>query len=154
MARTQHKLEPVRRLRESERDDLRLRLADAHRAADVLDQERLRIETELAELQQQRQAAAGARALDPNRVMEAQRYAMILQSQKSALAEKQQLVEQEIARRQAAVTQADQRVKVIEKLEERRADAHRRELERAEALQMDEAAQAGAARRAIREAAQ
>lgn len=141
------RLEPVRRLRQAERDELRGQLSDAYRAAEVLEQQRAGVNRELAELRTQHQSAASAMTIDVAPLLEAQRYEMVLRGQATALEEKIKLVEAEVDRRRDAVANAERAVKTLDKLEEKQAGAHSVLAERALAKQMDETAITEHARR-------
>lgn len=141
------RLEPIRRLRQSERDDLRGQLADAYRAAEVLGQQSASVARELDELRVYQRDETGSKGVNVNHLLEAQRYELVLKGQQSALAQKAKLVEAEIERRRDAVALAERRVKTFDKLEEKQQAAQRLEAERAIAKQMDETAIAAPQRR-------
>lgn len=134
------RLQPVRRLREARRDELRGQLADAVRAAEVVAEQRARIAAEMVEVRQQQGTATKRRVLNVNQVMDAQRYAMLLEAQDASLVQKAKLVEQEIERRRRAVVEAEREVKALDKLEEKQRGQHEFASERQQAKQLDEVA--------------
>lgn len=134
------RLQPVRRLREARRDELRGQLADAVRAAEVVSEQRARIAAEMVEVRQQQGTATKRRVLNVNQVMDAQRYAMLLEAQDASLVQKAKLVEQEIERRRRAVVEAEREVKALDKLEEKQRGQHESASERQQAKQLDEVA--------------
>ncbi|MCA9240536.1 MAG: flagellar export protein FliJ [Planctomycetales bacterium] len=137
------RLQPIRRLREARRDELRGQLADAHRAAEVLADQRRQIADELADIRRLQGDAAKRRLLNVNQMMESQRYALVLEGQEAALREKAKLVESEIERRRQAVVEAEREVKALDKLEEKQRLKHQHESQRLEAKLLDEVAVTG-----------
>jgi flagellar FliJ protein len=71
-------------------------------------------------------------------VLAAQRYQLVLEAQRRALAEQAARLDEEIERRREDVVAADQQVRVLDKLRERRQREHRYAAERAEAKRLDE----------------
>ncbi|MEN1679820.1 MAG: flagellar export protein FliJ [Planctomycetota bacterium] len=140
MATHQFKLEAVRRVRSTERDELRGRLAEAFQAADKLATQRAQVEEELAGIRSFLGQTASAPRLDVNRMLAAQRYELLLRAQVADLDHKAKLLEEEIDRRRAAVVAAEQRVKTLDLLDERQQAQHDAEQSRREATQTDEAA--------------
>lgn len=133
-------LDAVRRVREARRDELRGRLADAFRAAEVLQAERAQVAEELLGVQEARRHAAASPAMNVTHVLDAQRYELVLRSQEEALAEKSRMVAEEIERRRSAVTEAERDVKTLDLLEERRRREQMERERRAEAKETDEIA--------------
>jgi flagellar FliJ protein len=138
MARFRFRLQTLRRLREITRDELRVRLAEAYRAEQILADERAALETERAGLAELQRQLVDRGALDVNRVLAAQRYQLVLEAQSRTLAEQAARLEEEIERRREAVVDADRQVRVLDKLRERREREHRYAAERAEAKRLDE----------------
>ncbi|MEM6330039.1 MAG: flagellar FliJ family protein [Planctomycetota bacterium] len=123
-------LETVRRVRQSRRDELRGELAD----------EAARVEAELAATQQRLSADVRSPSFDVGRVLESQRYELLLKSQLSDLQKKGELVEQEVDRRRQAVVGAEQDVKALDLLEDRQRQRHTLQEARREQAEMDEIA--------------
>jgi flagellar FliJ protein len=138
MARFRFRLQTLRRLREINRDELRVRLAEAYQAEQILAQERAALEDERAGLAALQRRLVDGGALDVNRVLAAQRYQLVLEAQRRALAEQAARLDEEIERRREDVVAADQQVRVLDKLRERRQREHRYAAERAEAKRLDE----------------
>ena len=138
MAKFRFRLQTLRRLREIHRDELRVRLAEAYQAEQILAQERAALETERTGLADLQRRLVDRGALDVNRVLAAQRYQLVLEAQSRVLAEQATKLEQEIERRREAVVDADRQVRVLDKLRERRERDHRYAAERAEAKRLDE----------------
>ena len=75
-----------------------------------------------------------------NRLLEAQRYEVVLKAREVELARQKELLAVETERRRQAVVEADREVRVLEMLEERHHSQHRRDEQRKEMKQLDEAA--------------
>jgi len=133
-------LETVRRVRQIRRDELRGELADAFRAAEVLASEQTRIESELAALRNEMQHAASKSQFDVNRLLDMQRYELVLKGQLQGVQEKAVLVEKEIGRRRATVVAAEQSVRALDTLDSKGKEQHRQAEARAENKQMDDIA--------------
>ena len=138
MAKFRFRLQTLRRLREIHRDELRVRLAEAYQAEQIIAQERAALETERTGLADLQRRLVDRGALDVNRVLAAQRYQLVLEAQSRVLAEQATKLEQEIERRRQAVVDADRQVRVLDKLRERREREHRYAAERAESKRLDE----------------
>lgn len=134
------RLAALLRLRLAERDQRRLELAKALRAAEILRQQQQALADE------QGQWLATARALvapgpaDLDAVLQTYRYVAVLRARQQHLTEQLAQVEQEAQRRREALVEADRQVKVLERLAARQAAAARQESLRREARQLDEAA--------------
>lgn len=149
MSAYRFRLEPVRRLREAHRDELRGQLADAFRAAEVVNEQRQQVLDELRVIRAREESIARDTNLSVNAMVEHQRYELVLQGQAAALAEKLKMVEAEVERRRQLVADADREVRTLDKLEDRQRETHRVEQTRAEAKAMDATAlQIDALRRA------
>ena len=75
-----------------------------------------------------------------NRLLEAQRYEVVLKAREVELARQKELLAVETERRRQAAVEADREVRVLEKLKERHHSQHRRDEQRKEMKQLDEAA--------------
>lgn len=118
------RLATVLRLRSAVRDERRTELGRALRAAEVLREQQDKVAAELAENQDasrklmQRQAASSS-GVSVDALLNINRHALILKSQLAQLGKQQQQVAAEIAKRQAALVEADRDVRVLEKLQEK-----------------------------------
>lgn len=140
MARYKFRFETLQKLREARRDQERAALAEAFRAEQILAEHRAANAAEQeATRGLQREAAAG-RYLDVNRLLEAQRYELVLKAREQELARQKELLAIETERRRQAVVEADREVRVLELLDERHRRQHRRQAEKLEIKQLDEAA--------------
>ncbi len=147
MAKFKFRLATLLRLRESARDERRTLLAQAYRAEDVILQEQQRLEAERAALERRIRGAAGPGEIEVDRLIEAQRFELVLRAQKEHLARQHELVKAEIERRRQALVEANREVQILENLREKQHERWRGEESRREVKRLDEVGQ----RRAIGE---
>jgi flagellar export protein FliJ len=140
MAKYRFRLETVRKLREARRDQHRAALAEAFRAEQVLAERRAEVTSEQQALRDLQRAAAAGHYLDVNRLLEAQRYELVLKGRELELARQRELLAVEIERRRQAAVEADREVRVLELLDEKHRRAHQRQEQHLETKQLDEAA--------------
>jgi flagellar protein FliJ len=140
------RLETLLRLRIAERDQRRSDLAKALRAEDVLRADEQRLASERAEVtgQARRQKSPGAANVDV--LLQTHRYEIVLAARARQLATQLAEVAAETERRRQALVEADRQVRILEKLRERKALAHRQSAERLEIKQFDELASIGHSR--------
>lgn len=130
------RLQTVVRLREARRDAARAQLADALRAAEVLDGRRKQLEERFGELMDQRRRASAS--ADTAWLLNAGRYELVLRSDEKELATNVKAIELEIDRRRAALSEAEQEVRALELLRERAEREQRAEETKREARRLDE----------------
>jgi len=140
MAKFRFRLETLHRLREMTRDELRVRLAEAIQAEQIIGEQRQELLREAAILAAARREQFAAGSPDISQVLNAQRYQMMLEAQERALAEQAQKLAEEIEIRRLAVVEADRQVRVLDKLRERRAAQHAAAQNAADAKRFDEIA--------------
>lgn len=139
MARYKFKLEALQKVREAHRDEQRASLADAFRAEQVLAENRAQIAREEHELRELKRSNIASGHPDVNRLLDAQRYELLLRAQSVELAKQATLLAAETERRRQLVVEADREVRVLELLDEKHRRLHRRDAERAETKRLDEA---------------
>ena len=139
MAKFRFRLATLQRLREIRRDELRAKLAEAIKAAQMLSEQIHQVSNELVELQEVQRVAASGNA-NVNTLMETQRYQSVLMTQRSTMQDQTKILAEEIERRRLAVVEADKEVRVLEKLHERQLEEHQKALQLAEVKEMDEVA--------------
>jgi flagellar FliJ protein len=110
------------------------------------DEERLLQQQQASALQRGRQLKSPG-AADVDALLQTHRYELVLAAQRRQLVAQIAQVEAESERRRQVLVEADRQVRVLEKLREKQATAHRRQAERLEAKQLDEVAILGYARR-------
>ncbi len=140
MARFKFRLATLLKIREAARDERRTELAQAYRADDVLQGYMEQVQSELHLLKDQCRKAVGPGMVDVDRLLEAQRYEIILKVQQSHLNEQRQRLAAEIERRRAALLAANREVRVLEKLREHQAERHQQEENRLDIKRLDEIA--------------
>ena len=140
MAKYKFRLATLQKVREARRDRERAALAEAFRAEQVLADRRAELAAEAAELQTLQRSAVAGPLLDVNRLLEAQRYELVLKAQAMELAQKEAMLAVETERRRQLLIEADRDVRVLERLDERHLGEHRRREQRLEVKQLDEVA--------------
>jgi flagellar export protein FliJ len=134
------RLETLRKVRQARRDERRVALAEAFQASDLLEQRHAELAGEQAELRALQRSAAGGQFLDVNRLLEAQRYELVLKARGQEIANQRALLETETERRRQALAEADREVRAMDLLDERQRREHQRKSLRAEYKQLDETA--------------
>ena len=133
-------LEPIRRLRQAHRDAQRDRLGEALHAATILESQAAAALTELEQLREVRRVAMQRQSLDVNQLLDVQRYEFLLQGHLQTVRKQQQTIAQEVDRRRQSLAEAEQQVRVLDKLDERRREEWRRKELRHEELVLSEIA--------------
>jgi flagellar export protein FliJ len=140
MARFKFRLATLLKLREAARDERRMELAQAYEADDVLRGHSEHVQTEMNSLIDQCRKAAGPGTIDLDRLIEAQRYEIILKVQQSHLIEQRGRLAAEIERRRVALLAANREVRILEKLREHQAEQYKQEQNRLDVKRLDEVA--------------
>ena len=140
MAKFRFRLATLRKLREARRDELRMKLAEAYQAVQLLEEQLAAVQREIIQLQATQRSAIEGATTDVNWLLEAGRYQSALRAQQTTMQDQTKLLFTEIERRRQAVVDADQQVRVLDKLHERQLNEHRQKLQRAEVKLMDEIA--------------
>jgi flagellar FliJ protein len=140
MAKYKFRLEALRKVREARRSQQRVSLADAYRAEQVLSEARAELAAEELALRGLQRSAAAGRYLDVNRLLEAQRYELLLKARAQELAKQAALLNAETERRRQLLVEADRDVRVLELLDARHRHEHKRRVQRLDTKQLDEAA--------------
>ena len=134
------RLATLLKLRESDRRQRQVELAEAYQAERLLDDRMLDLANQLSE-HKQRAKLAVMGEVDVANILDLNRYELVLKMERASLAEQKQRVEAEIERRREAVVEADQQVRVLEKLRDRRLAEHELEEAKRELKQLDEVTQ-------------
>ncbi len=140
MAKYKFRLETLQRVREARRDEQRAALAEAFRAEQVLADGRAELVVEAESLRELRRSAAAGRYMDVNRMLEAQRYELLLKARSQELAKQAVLLAAETERRRQLLVESDREVRVLELLDERHHREFKQEQQRLETKQLDEIA--------------
>jgi flagellar FliJ protein len=140
MAKYKFRLATLQKVREARRMQQRQALAEAFRAEDVLSETRAALAGEEMELRAMQRSATEGKYLDINRLLEAQRYELLLKARGQELAKQAMLLAAETERRRQLLVEADRDVRVLERLDERHREEHIRRTRRNELKQLDETA--------------
>src|SRR4029078_9241117 len=140
------RLQPLLRLRIAERDQRRAELANAIRAEEMLRGELRKRADERAEPVQRGRKLKSPGSANVDALLQTHRYERVLAAQSRRLETKTPQAQAEADRRRLVLVEAARQVRVLEKLRERQAAAHRREADRLETKQLDEVAVLGYAR--------
>jgi len=140
MTNRRSQLASISKLRASHRDAQRLRLADALRAETELAEQQTAIENEAILLAKSQRSLLENQGLNVNELLDLERYELVLRAHATALSRQVEAVQAETARRRQNLAQADQEVRVIEKIQEKRHREQAQEIARKEQLRIDEAA--------------
>jgi len=132
------RLATLRKLREARRDELRSKLAEAHHAVQLLEDQIAKVQDELLELQVSQRSAIKGTKTDINSLLAAERFQSVLRMQQSTMHDQVKLLATEVERRRQAVVEADIQVRVLDKLEERQKTEHRQKLQQIEIKTLDE----------------
>jgi len=140
MPKFHFRLATLQKLRETHRDEKRTKLAEAYQAERLLEEQVVSIHAEEIEYQRVQRSSLQACTTDVNQLLNVQRYSAALKGQLATIQEQSKMLATEIEKRRLALVEADQQVRVLEKLHERQLETHRRQKLRAEAKVMDEIA--------------
>jgi flagellar protein FliJ len=140
MAQFKFRLTTLLKLREAARDERRMELAQAYEADDILRQHSEQVQTEMDYLIDQCRKAAEPGAINLDRLIEAQRYEIILKVQQRHLEEQRGRLAAEIERRRVALLAANREVRILEKLREHQAEQYNQEQNRLDIKRLDEVA--------------
>jgi flagellar FliJ protein len=141
MAKFKYRMATLLRLRESARDERRIQLAQAYRAEEMLRSRQQQVAEELVALAGRIRAAAAPGVVDVDRLLDAQRFELVLKARQQQLAAQQEQIRAETQRRRQALVEANREVQVLEKLRERQFQRWRDEENRRETRRLDEVAQ-------------
>jgi flagellar FliJ protein len=140
MAKYKFRLATLQKVREARRTQQRQALAEAFRAEQVLSETRAALVEEERELRAMQRSATEGKYLDVNRLLEAQRYELLLKARGQELAKQAMLLAAETERRRQVLIEADRDVRVLELLDERHREEYERRQQRIEQNQLDETA--------------
>lgn len=138
MAQFQFRLESLKKLREAERQQRRIELAEAFHAESLLRQQAAQLEQDVREVEQRSRVISSPGRVHVDKVLDTHRYKLMLRSQIMILNQKEAQLRTEIERRRAALTAADRDVRVLEKLRERKLEEHAATELKRESRQLDD----------------
>jgi flagellar export protein FliJ len=140
MAEFRFRLAPVLKLQEAARDERRSELAEAYRAEDALHARMRELDQALEKLKQECRSNSQPGVVDVDRLIDAQRYELLVVSQRQLLKQHELSLSAEIERRREALVSADREVRMLQKLREKQQLDHRQHEHRQEVKAMDEVA--------------
>jgi len=140
MPKFKFRLATLLRLREATRDQRRTHLAQAYQADEILRQQQEQLKQTLAKLSAGGRDMSGPGEIDIDRLLEAQRFELVLRTRQQQIRTQRDAVAGEINQRQEALVHANRRVRVLEKLREKQLRRYREEENRREIKQLDEVA--------------
>ena len=137
MSRYKFRLQSVLRLRQRKRDQA----TESYQQALLAIQ---KLETEIEQLQREHASQNPLRidscrgSVDPQRILESQRYQMHLQQQVDHLRSQTKLVAQEAERRRLNLVECEKQVRIMENLEKRQLEAWTAEAQKKEQIALDQ----------------
>jgi flagellar FliJ protein len=115
-------------------------LAEAFEADRILQRQADGIVAELDAAKGKSRAFASPGHVDVDRLLELERYAIQLTSQRKLIIQRQSRIREEIERRRQVLVEADRQVRVLEKVRDKQKDAFQIEQQKREQKEMDEVA--------------
>ena len=140
MAKFKFRLATLLRMREADRDERRGELAEAYQADEIMEKQQQGLEANLAELAAKYREAVAPGPVCVDRLVDTQRFEILLRAQRQHLLQQREVVAEEIERRRARLVEANREVHVLEKLKERQMQHYREEEGRRELKVLDEVA--------------
>ncbi len=134
------RLEPVRRVRQADRDEKLASLAEAVQAHEVLGDQLRQVDAELVQLKSLAQAQVSPGEIDVDALIKRARHEALQEAHKKQILNQLQQVETEIEKRREALIEADRAVKVLDRLHDKQREQHELEQQRIQQRQLDEVA--------------
>jgi flagellar export protein FliJ len=127
-------------LRRQNRDECRRQLDEAERAEAILTDQIAAADAQAASNAQMRRRVASNGSCDLNLLLAAQRHQAALEQERQALSQQIGLVAREVERRRATLVEAEQQVRMMERLSERKQAESRCKALQQESKRLDELA--------------
>jgi flagellar FliJ protein len=140
MSAFRFRLSMLLRIQEAARDERRSQLAEAFRAEQALRERMGALQQEFDQLKNRYRQAGQSGQVDVDRLIDVQRYELVLSAEQQLLRQHQATLAQEIERRREALMAADREVRMLEKLREQQREQHRANQEQQAVKLMDEIA--------------
>ncbi len=131
-------LQTLLELRRNSRVERQRQLAEALHAEEVLRQQISELQRELMEQQSHLRIVGQQTDLDVNKLLDVQRYELVLRSQVGGLKEKLEKVQEETERRRLALVAADGSVRSLERIDDKRRGEHRQRANRKQQVELDD----------------
>ena len=126
------------KLREAERQQRRIELAEAFHAETLLRQQIEQVHQDIQHIEKRSRVITSPGRVHVDRVLDTHRYKLLLRSQVMTLSQKETQLQTEIEKRRTALAAADRDVRVLEKLRDRRQAEHGEAELKRELQQLDE----------------
>lgn len=146
MAGFEFRLQSVLRLREHQREQRQMELANAYKRLREIQTSQSSVHREIQELVLHMRSHNNKENVDVDRLLDGHRYQLALKARLAEIAQAMGEASDEVERCRRNLIEADRQVKVLEKLHEKQLDEHRQRLAREETKQLDEAALLGKTR--------
>lgn len=140
MSQFKFRLESLVKLRQEDRQQRRVELAEAYKADGILARQADLVALEITDMRKRCLAAASPGHVNVDRLVEIQRFEQFLRAKASGLSERKTRLVEEIEKRRLALVEADRQVRVLEKLRERQLETHRTYELKREVAMLDEVA--------------
>lgn len=140
MASFTFRLESLLKLREADRQQRRLELAEAFQAEQLLHTQFEQVADDLRELAVRSRVSASPGRVNVDRLRDTQRYKTVLESQQQLLRQRAEQIGKEVESRREALAASDKEVRVLEKLRTKQMQEHAAANLRREVLHLDEVA--------------
>lgn len=138
MARFHFRLSTLLKLRESERQQRQIELAQAYEAERLVLEQLATIASEIAAAKERVRKMSSPGEIPVDELLELQRYGLQLRMQSTAMTEKLGVVRNEIDRRRQILVEANRQVRTLEKLREKQSALFELERSRQEQKALDE----------------
>ena len=135
------RLEPLLRLRTSDRDQRQAELVQTYQTERSLRQRKDVMKCKLDELKRLSRQASQPGLIHVDQLLGVHRYQLVIQSESNVLDQRSRLVAAEIRTRRERLVEADRQVQQLEKLKERTYRRHLHDQQRRETNRLDEIGQ-------------
>ena len=136
----QFRLQTLLNMRAAVRDECRQQLAKALQADRILIDHREQLQMELDETKRCARRLSQPGHVQVEQLLNANRYELVLAAQIQQVEEQRKLIATEIERRRQSLVEADQQLRILEKLKERQRAGHVKRAEQLEIRSLDEIA--------------
>lgn len=134
------RLQTLLQIRIAERDERRVKLAEAFRAEQILQTRITEVANEIEEVRNQSRRASAPGEVHVDTLLNTHRYELLLSAQKKALEQQLAQIQAEVEKRREALVEADRQVRVLEKLREKRWGEYQQKEFKQEVKTLDEVA--------------
>jgi len=140
MAPFQFRLATLLQLREADRRQRRLELAEALRAEELLQRQARELTIEIRDLEERSRVASAPGRVSVDQLLDVHRYKLLLLARVRLLDQKAEQLRREVERRRQVLVEANRQARVLEKLRERDQQEHEAAELKQERKELDETA--------------